>query len=103
MISNNNNNYYNNNNDKFLNSTIWSIDETLRGFTTPGESGLRSNGTEEVLHISQIPTTGASLLDAVKYLTQDTRWVSRSYTFAKFLSVYSKPPADRAYAYVLSL
>ena len=42
------------------------MDGTLTGTTTPGQSGPRSNGTEEVLDTPQISRTGASSLsDAV--------------------------------------
>ena len=34
-------------------SAIWPIDMTLSGATTPGQSGPRSDGNEEVLRISQ--------------------------------------------------
>ena len=35
-----------------MNTSIGSIDETLTGTTTPGESGPESNGNEEVHHIT---------------------------------------------------
>ena len=35
------------------NSSIWLIDWTLSGATTPGQSGPGSNGNEGVLHIPQ--------------------------------------------------
>ena len=38
-------------NSKWLNSSIWSIDETLTGITTPSLSGHGSIGNEEVLFI----------------------------------------------------
>ena len=34
-------------------SSIWPIDRTLSGVTTPGQSGLGSNGNEGVLRIPQ--------------------------------------------------
>ena len=37
-----------------LNSSIWPIDRTLSGITTPDLSGSGSNGNERVLHILQI-------------------------------------------------
>ena len=40
--------------------SLWSIDGTLSGATTPGQSGLGSNGNEELLHIPQISKAGAS-------------------------------------------
>ena len=36
-------------------SSIWSIDRTLLGATTPGQSGPGNDGNEEVLHISKAP------------------------------------------------
>ena len=33
------------------NSSIWPIDKTLSGATTPGQSGPGSKGNEGVLHI----------------------------------------------------
>ena len=38
---------------KWLNSSIWPIDQTLTGTTTPGQSGRGGNGKESVLHIPQ--------------------------------------------------
>ena len=40
---------------KWLSNSIWPIGETLTSITTPGQSGLRSNGNELVLNISKIP------------------------------------------------
>ena len=50
---------------KWLQSSIWSIDETLTGITTSGQSGPGSNGNDEVLHIPQNSRTWAFLSDAV--------------------------------------
>ena len=36
-------------------SSIWLIDKTLSGATTPGQSGPRSDGNEEVLRIPKAP------------------------------------------------
>ena len=45
-------------------SSIWSIDKTLSGATTPDHSGPASNGNEGVLRIPQNPSiTGTSLSD----------------------------------------
>ena len=38
---------------KWLNISIWHIDRTLTGTTSPGQSGPGSNGNEGVLHITQ--------------------------------------------------
>ena len=46
-----------------LNSSIWSIDGTLTGTITPGQSGLGSNCNERVLHILQSPRTVPSISD----------------------------------------
>ena len=46
-------------------SSIWPIDRTLSGATTPGQSGLRSNGNEGIPQIPQISKAGASLLDGL--------------------------------------
>ena len=40
---------------KWLNSSIWAIDEILTSATTPGQSWPGSNGNEKVLHIPQTP------------------------------------------------
>ena len=36
-------------------SSIWPIDRTLSGVTTPGQSGPGSDGNEEVLRIPKAP------------------------------------------------
>ena len=38
---------------KMWNSSIWPIDRTLYGATSPGQSGSGSDGNEEVFHIPQ--------------------------------------------------
>ena len=49
-----------------FNSSIWPIDMTLSGATTPGQSGSGSNGSEGVFHIIQSSSiTGASLSDCL--------------------------------------
>ena len=55
-------------------TSIWPIDRTLLGVTTPGQSGLGSDGNEGVLYIFQSASiTGASPSDClVSY--QDIRW-----------------------------
>ena len=48
------------------NSSIWPIDRTLSGATTPGQSGPGSNGNEEVFCIPQSSRiTGASPSDCL--------------------------------------
>ena len=52
-------------------SSIWFIDRTLSGATTPGQSGPGSKGNEEVLHFphsSSIPGFGLDLSTIVGYL-----------------------------------
>ena len=34
-------------------TSIWPIDKTLSGATTPGQSGYGNNGNEGALHITQ--------------------------------------------------
>ena len=47
-------------------SSIWSIDRTLSGATTPGQSEPRSDSYEGVLHIPQSSSiTGASPSDCL--------------------------------------
>ena len=41
-----------------LNSSIWAINGTIKGTTTPVKSGPESNGNEKVLHIPQTPRLG---------------------------------------------
>ena len=45
--------------------STWPIDRTLSGATTPGQSGLGSEGNEGVLHIPQISKAGASPSDGL--------------------------------------
>ena len=48
-----------------LSSSIWPIDKTLSGATTPGQSRPGSSGNEVVLHIPQISYGGASPSDGL--------------------------------------
>ena len=54
-------------------SSIWPIDRTLSGATTPGQSGPGSDGSEEVLHIPQIIGTSPSDY-LVSYLGHSLKW-----------------------------
>ena len=45
---------------KWLNSSIWSIDETLIATTTPGQSGPGNSGNKRNLYILQNSRTGIS-------------------------------------------
>ena len=48
------------------NSSIWTIDRTLSGATTPSQSGPGSDGNEGLFHIPQTSgITGASLADCL--------------------------------------
>ena len=52
-------------------SSIWPIDRTLSGATTPGQSGPRSDGNERVLCIPQSSSiTGTSLPDYIWSLSR---------------------------------
>ena len=77
-------------------STIWPIDRTLSGATTPGQSGPRSNGNEEVVHIPQSSSiTGASPSDClVSYLGHLLS--GGGYSSAKMQSSYSTASTDWA-------
>ena len=50
---------------KWLNSSIWSVDGTLTGTTTLGQSRPGSNGNKRVLHTPQSSWTGASTSDCL--------------------------------------
>ena len=56
-------------------SSIWPIDRNQYSATTPGQSGPGSDGSEEVLCISQSSSiTGTSPSDSLVSYNQDTRW-----------------------------
>ena len=59
------------------NSSIWPIDRSLSGATTPGQSGAGSDGNEGVLHIPQSSSiTGAASSDGnegVLHIPQSSR------------------------------
>ena len=68
------------------NNSIWPIDRTLSGATTPGQRGPGSNGNEGLLHIPQSSKIGVSPSDCL---------VSYSgHSLAEMQSVYSTAPAD---------
>ena len=71
------------------------IDRTLSSTTTPGQSGPRSNGNEEVLQIPQSSSiTGASPLDClVSYLGHS---LGESYPSAEMQLVYPTAPSNWA-------
>ena len=76
-------------------NSIWPIDRTLFGATTPGQNGPGSDGNEGILCIPQnFRITGASPSD---YLcqNQDTHWGGGgSYPSAEKQVVYSIAPAN---------
>ena len=56
-------------------SSIWPIDRTLSGATTPGQSEFESNSNEEVLHILEISKTAASPIECLMlYLGHTFFW-----------------------------
>ena len=76
-------------------SSIWPIERTLSGATTPGQSGPRSNDNKGILCIPQNPSiTGATPLDCfVSYLGLS---LGESHSTAEMQSVYSTAPANWA-------
>ena len=76
-------------------SSISSIDRTLSGVTTPGQSGPGSDGNEGMLCIPQSSSiTRPSALDClVSYAVHS---LGESYSSAEMQSVYSAALADRA-------
>ena len=76
-------------------SSIWLIDRTLSGATTPGQNGPGSNDNEGVLCIPQnSSTTGASPSECLVSYTGHS--LSESYSSAEMQSVYSLAPAGWA-------
>ena len=74
-------------------SSIWLIDRTLSGATTPGQSGPGSDGNEGVLHIPQSSSiTEASPSDCLVSYTGHSFGVF--YSSAEMQSVYSAAPVD---------
>ena len=68
--------------------SIWPIDRTLSGATTPGQSGPESNGNEGVFCIFQISTAGASPSDNLMSYPGHSLGVE-SYFSIEMQSVYS--------------
>ena len=79
------------------NSSIWPIDRTLSGATSPDRSQLDSDGNEGVLRISQNSCiTGASPSDGLMSYPGHSLCVGgRSYLFAEMQLVYSTVLAVR--------
>ena len=78
-----------------LSNSIWPIDRTLSGVTTPGQRGPGSNGIERVLCILQSSSiTGASPWDC--FVSYPGHSLGESYPSAEMQSVYSTVPNDWA-------
>ena len=78
------------------NSSIWPIDKTQSGATTPGHNGLGSDGNEGVLHISQsFSITGASPSDFLISLSGHSLRVQLVYFIAP--ADWAIDISDRAY------
>ena len=76
-------------------SSIWPIDRTLSGATTPGQNEPGRNGSEWVLRISQsFSITGALLSDCL--VSHPGHSLRKSYPIEDMQSVYSTAPADWA-------
>ena len=74
------------------NSSIWPIDRTLSGATTPNKSGSGSNSNEGVLHIPPNSKTGALSSNGLK--SYPGHLLGGSYPSAEMQLVYSIAPAD---------
>ena len=79
------------------NSSIWPIDRTLSGATSPDQSGPGSNGNERVLHIPQSSSiTEASPSYCLVSYPEHSLAVGVSYLSTEMQSVYSLTPANWA-------
>ena len=77
------------------NCSIWLIDKTLSGATTPGQSGPGSNGNEEVLRFPQsFSITGGSPSDCL--VSYPWHSLGESYPSSEMQLVYYAAPADWA-------
>ena len=75
--------------------SIWPIDRTLSGATTPGQSGPGSNGNEEVFRIPQSSSiTGTSPSDCL--VSYPAHSLGKFYPSAEKQLVYSTPPTNWA-------
>ena len=72
-------------------SSIWPIDRTLSGATTPGQSEPWSNSNEGVLRIP--PNSRITETSPWDCHIQDIRW-EKFYPSAEMQSMYSAAPAD---------
>ena len=70
------------------NSSIWPIDKTLSGATTPSQCGPGSNDNEGLICIPQNSVLLALHPKIVSCYMQDTCWVGET---AEMQSIYSTP------------
>ena len=78
-------------------SSVWLIDRTLSGATTPGQSGLGSDSNEEVLCIPQSSSmTRTPPSDCLVSYRTFFGGGGESYSSAEKQSMYSIAPADWA-------
>ena len=79
-------------------SSIWPIDRTLSGATTPGQSKSGSDDNEGVLHIPQNSNiTGTSPSDSLVLYSGHS--LEKSYTSAEMQSVYSRARLGELFEY----
>ena len=74
--------------------SIWPIDRTLSGATTPCQNRPGSNGNEGVLHILQISKAGASPSNCLMSYPGHSLWGWGLTPPTEMQSVYSTAPAD---------
>ena len=75
------------------NSSIWPIDQTLSGATTPGQSGPGSDDNEGVLIILQNSSIAGASLSVCLVSLSGHLW-GEFYSYVKMQSVYSTVPAN---------
>ena len=79
-------------------SSIWPIDRTLSGATTPGQSGPGNDGNEEVLCIPQNSSiTGTSPSES--FVSYPGNSLVRSFRPSEMQSVYSTAQVDWAISF----
>ena len=77
------------------NSSVWPIDTTQTGATTPGQSASGNDGNEGVQHIPQSSRTGASPSDVlVSNPGHSVRW--GFYLSTEMQSMYPTAPTNSA-------
>ena len=76
-------------------SSIWLIDRTLSGATTPGQKGPGNDSNEDVLRIPQsLGNAGTSPSDCLVSYPRNS--FGECYPSSEMQSVYSAAPAHRA-------